>query len=80
VHLHFRVRREGLADFTSQLYFDDALSDAVLANAPYTSHLGSRPRNSQDGIFVTSGGSQLVLGVEQAGAELRASFDVALPL
>jgi protocatechuate 3,4-dioxygenase beta subunit len=80
VHLHFRVRRAGFADFTSQLYFDDALSDAVLANAPYTSHAGTRPRNEQDGIFAADGGNQLLLSVEQGqvGAELQASFDIAV--
>lgn len=78
VHLHFRIRREGRADFASQLYFDDELSDVVLAQAPYTGHTGKRPRNVDDGIF-SAGGSELLLSIEPAGGELLATFDIGLP-
>src|SRR5262249_48403011 len=40
VHVHFKIRsRSGASahEFTSQLYFDDALSDRVYALAPYAS-------------------------------------------
>lgn len=79
VHVHFRVKRQGRADFASQLYFDDAFSDVVLAQAPYTSHTGTRPTNPQDSIFVADGGNQLILAVTESLTELRATFDIGIP-
>ena len=40
VHVHFMIRTAapggGREEFTSQLYFDDALSDRIFASAPYS--------------------------------------------
>lgn len=83
VHLHFSiavgegVRREA---FTSQLYFDDALSDRVLAQAPYAGRSGARVRNDADFIYRRSGGSQLLLAVREDGGGLQAAFDIGLQL
>ncbi len=39
MHVHFKIRSAAGAvtriEFTSQLYFDDAVTDAVYAQAPY---------------------------------------------
>ncbi|HVJ19206.1 MAG TPA: intradiol ring-cleavage dioxygenase [Polyangiaceae bacterium] len=78
VHIHFRVRT-ATADFVSQLYFDDALSDEVLQASPYSAHTGVRARNANDGIFAV-GGAELVLNVAAEGAEYRATYDVGLDL
>jgi len=75
VHIHFKIR-SGRAEFTSQLYFDDALSDRVLASAPYA-RPGRRTRNEDDGIF-SDGGEQLVLKVEPAPSGYVAEFNVRL--
>ena len=41
VHIHFKVRMDGTSgqgyEFTSQLYFDDSISDRVEAQPPYAS-------------------------------------------
>lgn len=81
VHIHFKVRspaeRQPGFDFTSQLYFDDAVSDRVFAAAPYGGRAGRRTRNGGDGIY-RRGGSQLLVTLEQAGDGLAGVFHVAL--
>ena len=81
VHLHFMIR-SGQAgaqreEFTSQLYFDDALSDRIFADAPYSGRGPRSVRNGADGIY-RRGGSQLMLAVSERDAGLEASFDIAL--
>lgn len=81
VHVHFKIRTEPDAEsgheFTSQLYFDDALTDRVHARSPYAAHEGERTRNGQDAIF-GSGGDQLLLDVSESGGVYRGTFDVGL--
>ena len=64
VHIHFKVRTNpgsssGL-EFTSQLFFDEALTDIVHAQSPYASKGRRDTLNSRDGIY-SSGGTQLLL-------------------
>jgi protocatechuate 3,4-dioxygenase beta subunit len=71
VHIHFKVRTapdsgQGFA-FTSQLYFDDALTDQVYAKAPYSAKGTRTTRNSGDGIF-NQGGTQLLLDATPDGS------------
>jgi protocatechuate 3,4-dioxygenase beta subunit len=81
VHVHFKIRSDPAArpgfDFTSQLYFDDALTDAVHARDPYASHGQRRMRNTHDGIY-RGGGEQLMLAPTTAGARHAATFHIAL--
>lgn len=76
VHLHFKVR-SGNEEFVSQLFFDDALSDTVFAQAPYSQRPGRTTRNANDGIFRQSG-SQLTLRPVQTTDGYTASFDIGL--
>jgi len=67
VHIHFTIRTKA-ADgsdyqFTSQFFFDDALSDQVYAQAPYASKGQRNTLNSTDNIF-TGGGDQLLLTLQ----------------
>lgn len=55
VHIHTKVHLNRATVLTSQLYFDDAYSDAVHATAPYSSHTGRDTRNDTDGIYDASG-------------------------
>ncbi|HEV7366667.1 MAG TPA: intradiol ring-cleavage dioxygenase [Gemmatimonadales bacterium] len=81
VHLHFKVRSPAGAspayEFTSQLFFDDALTDQVHAQQPYAAKGQRTLRNSGDGIY-NQGGSQLVLSLAQASDGYEGSFDVAV--
>jgi protocatechuate 3,4-dioxygenase beta subunit len=81
VHVHFKVRspatqRPGF-EFTSQLYFDDALTDRVFATAPYAERGTRTTRNGADGIY-RRGGSQLLLAVAPQGGGYAGTFHVAL--
>ncbi len=83
VHIHFKIRTnpggpEG-HEFTSQLYFDDALTDRVFETAPYAAQAGRRTRNPEDGIY-RNGGSQLLLDVVEDGEGYRATFDIGLQI
>jgi protocatechuate 3,4-dioxygenase beta subunit len=77
VHIHFKIRYRN-RDFTSQLFFDDALSDRILANPPYAK-AGIRTRNANDGIY-RNGGSQLLLNLTPSGAGYAATFGIGLNL
>ena len=80
VHIHFKVRSSTGAragEFTSQLYFDDAVSDKVFTQAPYSTKTGNRTRNERDGIF-GQGGRQLMLAVAESGAGYKGTFDIGL--
>jgi protocatechuate 3,4-dioxygenase beta subunit len=83
VHIHFKVRSAaggGRAhEFTSQLFFDDALTDRVHARPPYAGRGLKRVRNSGDGIF-RDAGAQLMLAVTPGGPGYASSFDLALEI
>lgn len=83
VHLHFKVRTDPAAatgyQFTSQLYFDDAVTDAVMTQAPYNTKTGTRILNAQDGIFV-AGGQYLMLSLTQGDTSYSGTFDIGLDI
>lgn len=79
VHVHFKIRTGDGYDFTSQLFFDDTLSDEVFAAAPYNTRGERSLRNEDDGIFGQSG-NQLLLTVNKVATGYAATFDVALDL
>lgn len=80
VHIHFKIRAKGSGrqtlEFTSQLYFDDALTDLVHAEGPYAANGRRRTRNQNDGIF-RRGGDQLTVSMAKSDS-LSASFAVAM--
>jgi protocatechuate 3,4-dioxygenase beta subunit len=80
VHIHFKIRSALSSpryEFTSQLYFDDALTDTVHAQPPYNAKGQRDRRNANDGIF-RRGGSQLVLDTKPKGSGYAARFDIGL--
>jgi protocatechuate 3,4-dioxygenase beta subunit len=83
VHIHFKIRTSPQADsaheFTSQLFFDDGLSDAVFAKEPYSAKGQRNTRNANDGIFGASGG-QLTLASTPSGDGYAATFDIGVQL
>jgi protocatechuate 3,4-dioxygenase beta subunit len=85
IHIHFKIRniaRSGRAtyDFTSQLFFDDAINDAVLARRPYDTRGLRRVRNSNDGIYRRGHGSTLVVEAKPGsdGKGYMGTFNVGL--
>jgi hypothetical protein len=83
VHVHFKVRTSPAGaqayEFTSQLYFDEPLTDRVHSRDPYATHSGQRTRNESDGIF-RNGGQQLMLPVTEAADGYAATFNLAMRL
>jgi protocatechuate 3,4-dioxygenase beta subunit len=83
VHIHFKVRANTAAgqgrEFTSQLFFDDALSDKVYTQAPYNSRGQRTTRNNNDGIY-RSGGNQLTLALRESGQGYAATFDIGMQM
>jgi len=82
VHIHFKIRTpvgKETHDFTSQFFFDDAVSDKIYTKAPYVTNGLSEMKNAQDGIF-QEGGKELVLDLKPSGAGYTTTFNVALDL
>jgi hypothetical protein len=65
--------------FTSQLYFDEAINDAVLATAPYNTKGPRTTHNAMDGAF-QAGGAELMLSPTKVGQVYEARFDLGLML
>ena len=76
VHIHFKIRVAN-ADFTSQLFFDDALNAQVFATSPYSGKGSGWLKNAQDGIY-TGGGDKLLLKPVQSAGAFTATFDIGL--
>lgn len=79
VHIHFKIRTTSGHEFTSQWFFDDALSDQVYTQAPYAQKGPHTLLNTEDGIY-NQGGSQLVLDVKKKGAAYASTFDIGLQM
>jgi protocatechuate 3,4-dioxygenase beta subunit len=81
VHIHFKIRlftgSQTTYEFTSQLFFDDALTDQVYTQSPYSARGTRNVRNSKDGIY-NGGGSQLLLNLTQSGQGYAATFNIGL--
>jgi protocatechuate 3,4-dioxygenase beta subunit len=81
VHIHFKVRTNptgasGL-EFTSQMFFDEALTDVVHAQAPYNSKGRRDTTLTADGIY-RSGGSSLLVPLTAAGGGYNGTFNVGV--
>ncbi len=83
VHIHFKIRTNSgtgsTYDFTSQLFFDDAITDKVHAQEPYASKGQRTLRNDGDNIF-QDGGDQLTLQLTQEARGYSAIFDIGLQI
>ena len=83
VHIHFKIRTAPVArrsfEFTSQLYFDDVLTDRVHADSPYAATGQRTARNQHDWIF-RRGGDQLMLVPTTVAGGYAASFAIGLQL
>ena len=83
VHIHIKIRTAPLAqrsfEFTSQLYFDDVLTDRVYTVPPYVAKGPRTSRNQHDWIF-RRGGDRLMLAPTTVSDGYAASFAIGLQL
>lgn len=82
-HIHFKVRLNRSTgqnyEFTSQLYFDDSITDRIYTQAAYANRGGRRVRNAEDRIF-RDGGDQLLLTITETEQGYAARFDLGLQI
>jgi protocatechuate 3,4-dioxygenase beta subunit len=80
IHIHFKIRTEPDSsqgyDFTSQLYFDEAVNDQVLEQPPYNSRGYRTTLNAQDRLY----DDMLLAPVTRQGQGYAATFDLGLDL
>jgi len=83
VHIHLKIRTAPHTsqsfELTTQMYFQDALSDRIFADPPYAEKGARVGRNQDDRIF-RRGGEQLLLSPMPAANGFRATFSVGLQL
>ena len=81
VHIHFKIRTDAGAssgfEFTSQLFFDDALNDQVFSQGVYASKGKPDVPNASDGIYQQSQGMTLLKTVKD-GDGYKATFEIAM--
>jgi protocatechuate 3,4-dioxygenase beta subunit len=76
VHIHFKIRKDN-QEFTSQLFFDENLTDKVHAAKEYQKGGRGRQRNERDGIFRQSDG-QLLLNLTETEKGHKAIFEIGI--
>jgi protocatechuate 3,4-dioxygenase beta subunit len=83
VHVNFKIRTSPSEahghEFSSQLYFDDDLTDRIHLLQPYASRVSNRLRNHTDEMYL-QGGRQLTLTVSETARNLAASFEIGLQI
>ena len=81
VHIHFKIRTAPMIrrsyEFTSQVYFPDALTDYVHKALPYSLNGRRRVRNHHDFIF-REGGEHLMLEPSETNSGYTATFPITL--
>lgn len=81
IHIHFKVRTDPEQnsgyEFTSQLYFEEALAASLESQAKYADNTIQRMTNARDRIY-RRGGDRLTLSVTEEEDGLSASFAIGL--
>lgn len=84
VHVHFKIRTDPESEqgyeFTSQLFFDEELSDLIHAEEPYDGKGYRDTLNEDDNIFQSSDGLLTLDITEDEDGILWATFDIGLDL
>lgn len=83
VHIHFKIQTNSAPqlsyEFTSQLYFEDAITDQIHAQTPYIARGYRTTRNNEDGIF-QRGGQQLIVQLAQSENGYVGRFEIGLEM
>jgi protocatechuate 3,4-dioxygenase beta subunit len=77
VHIHTMVHLGGNVVHTGQLYFPDAVTDAVYKRSPYNRRPNRDPRNTGDSIY-RNGGKRSTLELARAGTAYTASITMGV--
>lgn len=78
VHIHYKVRTPDGKEFTSQVFFDEKITDAVHAVEPYK-RSGKRPMNIDDEIYREQGGRRSILNLSlKNGGSYAATYSVGM--
>jgi len=80
VHIHFKVRTDPDSasgfEFTSQLFFDEAVTDAVVSQSPYGENGSPDTRNATDNIY----DSDLLVALTTESDGYTGSFHVGVDM
>ncbi len=83
VHIHMKVRTDPASqqgyEFTSQLFFDEAITDQVHAQAPYSSRGTRDTLNSNDSVY-SGGGSQMMLKLIEEGPGYAGAVNIGVQM
>lgn len=83
VHIHFKIRNapesKRAYEFTSQLYFDEAITDEVHKQAPYNGK-GRRTTSNEMDLLFRRRGNQLMLPLSRDAQGYRGTFEIALEI
>lgn len=83
VHIHFKIRTDTTSqasyEFTSQLYFDDSLTDQIHAQAPYATKGQRTLKNTQDYLFQGEG-KELMLQLTKDTKGYVGTFPIGLQI
>jgi protocatechuate 3,4-dioxygenase beta subunit len=77
VHIHVKVHVGGNVVHTGQLFFNDAVTDAVYRRAPYAKRPNRTTRNTADSIYV-NGGSKSIVRVRKQGTGYAGGVTMAV--
>lgn len=84
VHIHFKIRTDPTSDtgyeFTSQLYFDDTITDQIHALEPYNEKGTDRDTRNDNDMHYANGGDQMLLTLETIEEGYSATFSIGLDL
>lgn len=82
VHIHFKIRTAASgnrgSEFTSQLYFDDRITDIVYASSIYRRRGRRDVLNNEDGLFRHDDGARLLIKPTKTTDGYAANFDIGL--
>jgi hypothetical protein len=77
VHIHAMVHIGGNVVHTGQLYFPDAITDAVYKRSPYSARPNRNPRNAGDSIY-RNGGKRSTLKLARRGSAYVGSITMGV--
>ena len=77
VHIHLKAYLGGQTVHTGQLFFPDALTDAVYQRSPYSQRASRDMRNATDSIF-RNGGKRSLLKLNKSGSGYIGSISMGV--